>query len=286
MSMLPTPLRPSSIWGGFVFVALIFFALWMHDLGRVPYSADESFIALRAQQSAGEILARLNTDEPHPPIYYLSQRGLQVLTGSVHEFVLRLPSVWAGMLLLAIVFRLGRGVEIGRNHLILLLLLIGLNPHLTVHVREARMYSYLAAAVAFAFLVALRFEHLPRRQRVAWLIFATLTAALTHYFAVFFLAAIGLYGLLHLRGSLRTQWLIGQIIAGGLFLLWLILGGRGFFNGTSIGEGKSWSFTLPIWENWQLIWRTGLFGYRFYPEQAALAVGGTILFFVATCVAL
>ena len=86
-------IRPSFVWGGFILVALLFFGLWTHNLGHAPYSSDEAFIALRSQQSAAEILRRLNTDEPHPPICYLSQRGMQVLTGSAHEFVVRLPSV-------------------------------------------------------------------------------------------------------------------------------------------------------------------------------------------------
>jgi hypothetical protein len=52
-----------------------FFALWLTNLGSPSLSSDESFIAILTAQPAGEILQRLNSDEPHPSAYYLAMHA-------------------------------------------------------------------------------------------------------------------------------------------------------------------------------------------------------------------
>lgn len=262
-------------------VFLLLFAIWVTDLGYHTLSGDESFIAQLTSQPASAILARLNYDEPHPPVYYLLMRGWNLLVGGRPEFLVRFPSLLIGMLMLSLTYRIGRDLGFSWPVALLMVVWLGLNPHYTAHVREARMYGPMITTLALAVLIALRFDRLSPRAAIPITALVTLLALMTHYFNILFIAALTLWGLLAFKGLLRRKWIIAQGMAWLFIALWLPLFGTGFFNPTSLEEGKIWSFTLPPWETIARVVKVAVLGYRdFYAvenETWIAIVGGVLL---------
>jgi uncharacterized membrane protein len=87
---------------------LAFFALWAGNLGHAELTEEEAFVDILASKSLGEIVQQLNTDEPHPPLYYLMTHAWNLLGGTRNEFLVRFPSITLGLLLLSLTYRLGR----------------------------------------------------------------------------------------------------------------------------------------------------------------------------------
>lgn len=274
LTLRPVSVRPTFL---AVLICLAFLAVWIWDLGYPSLSSDESFVAILTTRPAGEILRLLNTDEPHPPVYYLIMRAWHILAGSRPEFLVRYLSLLNGVLLLSLVYRLGRTIGLGQLAALSAVLFLGLNPQVTTHVREARMYGPMITGLAFAVLIGLRFERLPRRSAIGIAAVASLLALLTHYFNVLFVAALGLWGLMALTGAARRRWLVSQVIAWGAFALWLPLMGQGFFNPTSLSAGKTWSFTLLPWDTLGRLAVVGTFGYRDIPDVWPSVMGGALL---------
>lgn len=269
------PEAPPSI--AVILVLLSFFAFWNWDLGYPSFSGDESFVAILTSKPVGEILQQLNLDEPHPPVYFLVLRAWRDVIGRGDEFSMRYPSVLAGLLLLSITFRIGRELGLHWPAALIAALALGLNPQVTVHIREARMYGLMLTSLAFAVLIGLRFEQLPGWMGVWLAAMVFLFALLTHYFNILFIAALGVWGYFVMTGHQRRRWVIAQAATWGVLAVWLPLMGRGFFNPTSLTTGKTWSFTLPPWDALARLIRTGLFGYRDIPEMWLVSIGSVLL---------
>jgi hypothetical protein len=279
MSYLPTGPGTTRlrVWIPLVIILLAFFALWLWDLGYPSLSGDESFVATFASKPLDEIFQRLNSDEPHPPIYYVLMHGWSLVAGMRPEFIVRFPSLLFGLLLLSLTYRLGRDLGLSPYLSLLPVLLVGFLPHVLVHIREARMYGLMLVSIALLTLAAVRFERLPGRAGLLFAAGTAVLALLTHYFSVLFVATIGVWGVFGLRKGLRRRWIISQGAAWVLFAIWLPLFGRGFFNPSSLSQGKNWSFTLPPWEAFARIIRTAVFGYRDSAEVGWLVLGGALL---------
>jgi uncharacterized membrane protein len=125
----------------------------------------------------------------------------------------RFPSIALGLLLLSLTYRLGRTSGLGWGPALIAMAWLGLNPQMTYHVREARMYGLMAVTVVLAAVVALRFDQWPRRTGVSAAIVTTLAALLSHYFNVFFVGAIAVWGLIVFRDQKRRCWLLAQVVA-------------------------------------------------------------------------
>lgn len=256
---------------------LSFFALWSWDLGYPSFTEDEAFVTRMAEKPVAEILRRLNTDEPHPPLFYLSMRTWRLLTNSHLEFLVRMPAVLLGAILLSLTYRLGRDLGLSRAGALAAAILLGLDPQITIHVREARMYGPMIASLACAALIGWRFPRLPRRLAVPLTTAASLLALFTHYFNVLFVVALGVWGALTFAGADRRRWIIAQAIALGALALWMPLMGRGFFNPTSLNQGKWWASVLPPWETFTRLSEVGMFGYRDYQYRMLAWAGGALL---------
>lgn len=219
-------------------------------------------------------LQRLNEDEPQGPVYILILRATQLATGGRNEFLLRYPSVLLGMLLLALAYRLGRDLKLGGWASLAGMVLLGLNPQITYHVREVRPYAAMLFTMVLAGWTGLRFEHL-RWRGVATL--TSLLALLTYYFNAPFVVGLGLWGLISLRGRARREWLLTQAAAAAAIAVWLPTMGKGFFNSSSLDTGKTWSFILPPWETFARLLAVGAQGYREYTSLWFSIPGGLLL---------
>lgn len=256
-------------------LGLLFAGLWTHGLADAALTGDEAFIAEAARQGPAEVLKRLNSDEPHPPVYYLGMVGWGRLFPKEHELLWRLPSVLMGLVALSLVFRLGRELGLGVWAAAGAAALLAINPQVSVHVREARMYLPMMVTVSLAALAAVRAARGRGSAAAAGL--ASLLALLTHYFNAPFVAALGVWGLLSLRGRDRRLWLLAQGLAWLVLVVWLVFFGQGFFNPASLSAGKSWSFLLPPWETLARIAAVGAAGYRAYGENALTYIAAPLL---------
>ncbi len=258
-------------------VLLAFFTLWLTDLGYPSLSSDESFVAILSARSTGEILQRLNSDEPHPPVYYLIMHAWQFVAGSRPELSVRFLSLFVGVLLLALVYCLGRELGMGRWTALIPMIVVGFDPQIVLHLREARMYGPMVMSVALMMLIALRFDRLPQRAAFWIAVGTTALPLFTHYFTAPFVGVIGVWRWWTLRGASRRRWLASQVIAWMGLAVWLPLLGRGFFNPTSLSQGKTWSLVLPPWDTLAGLIKVGVFGYRDTPDLWIVLLGGGLL---------
>ncbi|MDM8527913.1 glycosyltransferase family 39 protein [Anaerolineales bacterium HSG24] len=124
-----------------LFIILLAFALRLYNLTYHSLWFDESVSVYWAKQDVSRIIEVGFTLEEDrlPPLYYLILKSWINLFG-LHEFSVRLLSVFIGTLLVPVVIRLAR---ILFSHPVALIsgLLVALNPFLIWYSQESRMYA-------------------------------------------------------------------------------------------------------------------------------------------------
>jgi len=189
---------------------------------------DEAVTAVRVlHASLPSTLSAVVHVENTPPLYYVvAWAWTRVLGHGV--FALRSLSAVAGIATVAAAWAIGR--ELGsRRAAIVLAAIVASNPLFVWYSQEARSYELFVLLGSVAFLFFLRARVAPtRRNLAAWALCSAL-ALLTHYFAVFLIAA---EAALLLGGRVRDRRVLaalGAVAATGIALLALIRaqGGRG-----------------------------------------------------------
>lgn len=206
------------------------FALRLHQLGAESLWYDETVSVYLARQSIPQMIAHTAGDI-HPPGYYLLLHLWSALTSPslAHgmEFLFTWPSLFAGMLILVLLFALGRRL-FGTATGIVAVWLAAFNPFQLWYSQEVRMYTVGAVLALLCLWAAVRF--LDRRRPSLWLAIYAISAAAglyTLYYFAFWLIAINvvvLASLLHKprRGMTRlSAWLAAQLGALLLFSPWL-----------------------------------------------------------------
>ena len=144
----------------FILLALILLGFWLrvHNLDAFSFWTDEGLTPARSGYPIAQILRNeiviqgyVSTDT-HPPLYYLIIHVTRQLFG-LSDFAFRYPSVLFGVLLIPLLYQLGRrlvpsplGRELGSGPLLLGLLvalLTTVNPLQVTYSQEARMYTLL-----------------------------------------------------------------------------------------------------------------------------------------------
>jgi len=201
-----------------VLAILTAFGLWVCDPLRLNLTGDDAFSAYLAAQGPAAIIRQTLTGEPHPPLYYLGLSGWTALAGN-SEFALRYLSILATIPTIPIVYALARRVW-GKAPARFALGLAALSPLLFWAAHAVRMYGPLATLSGAALLAAAGFHERPlgRRALAAGLLAGL--AALVHYYGLFTLAALGLWGLAVRPRNLRA-WLSAHLLAAGGCLVWL-----------------------------------------------------------------
>jgi 4-amino-4-deoxy-L-arabinose transferase-like glycosyltransferase len=210
-----------------LFLILLAFALRVYQLDNFGFWTDEGLTPLRAGYPVREILSNRIiiqegvTQDTHPPLYFLIIHFSQMLLGR-SDFAYRYPSVLFGLLLVPLLFQLGRrlnGVTVG----FLAALLAAVNPLQIWYAQEARMYTLLAllgAVTTYILWRALTATSLSNQalagRLLLYLLFAGL-AIYTQYTAVFLVGIQLLFWawLLWQRGERR---LILATAVAGLFI--------------------------------------------------------------------
>jgi hypothetical protein len=206
-------------------VLLLLLASWALRLQRLD-AQDIWWDEARNIEVATRPLARIATSpelDIHPPIYFYSLHLWTRFLGTT-AFATRLFSVWFGVLVAALSYRLARSLAPGwpgRLAGLLALTLAVVSPYALAEAQETRMYTFSWALLSGGTL-ALWQATRPRKRGPAWpwwFIFVLLAVAslLTHYSVTIILAAWGLWLLAWvLRGPdrwsrLRTLSVVGLV---------------------------------------------------------------------------
>lgn len=227
-------------------LVLLAFFLRFHLLSTQSFWNDEGNSARIAERSV-RLIVEGAAGDIHPPGYYLGLAGWRALAGE-SEFALRSFSALAGVVLVALVYRLGRQY-FDRPAAAGAAFFAAIHPALIYYSQEARMYSLAATLGAAAFLlmtkwliasrqslIAARSHHAPRstlyaslstRYALAYVLIAA-AGLYTHYSFAFVLAAANLAALggmaFHRRALFRARagrWIGMQLAALLLFAPWL-----------------------------------------------------------------
>jgi mannosyltransferase len=170
----PSNRRPWSTIGLVGLIVLLGATLRLLGLGGHSLWLDEIFTAtfVRVDHSLKTMIGyALSTPIPAPPLWFIITRGFVIAMGS-SEFVLRLPAAAAGILAIAVVYRVGRAL-FGHIEGLIAAFLISISPFHIYYSREARYY----AALALFSLLTLYFLHLAvnRREWQWWAGFVVMT---------------------------------------------------------------------------------------------------------------
>lgn len=206
---------------------LLAFALRTYRLDFQELRGDEAFGYFFSLRTFDDIVeSTLRLQEPHPVASYFVQKGWLSWAGA-SEFALRLVSVWFGVLAVALLYRLGRQLELGRGVSTVAAALLALSPYAVWHSQDARMYTMSLALTLASSWLAVEWQ---QRQRWPWAVAylgVSWLALHTHYFSVFVLLAQSLFLLsrtliLPRLRFILSSWLSLQVILGLLYLPWLV----------------------------------------------------------------
>jgi hypothetical protein len=183
------------------------------------FNADEALHSLWAFGTWGETLRNAPADT-HPPLLLFITYAVSQLSRT--ELALRLVPVLAGSLFPLLLFVWLRRVS-GRMAAMAVLVLLTLAPHFITISAQVRSYT-----LAFLFLSASLLVLEEALQGDSWIAMAVYSLFLclcisSDYSMAWFVAAVGVYALLRLRGTstpVKTTWLVGQL---GALLLYGVL---------------------------------------------------------------
>lgn len=208
---------------------LLGFALRLHRLGAESLWYDETVSVHLARKSIADMIAHTAGDI-HPPGYYLllhlwGQLTTPTLAHGL-EFLYAWPSLFAGVLLLALIYALG-GRLFDAPTALIGVWLAAVSPFQLWYSQEVRMYTVGAALALLCLWAVLRF--VDRRNPLRWLVLYALAAAAgmyTLYYFAFWLVGVNVVVLWLLwRDKQRTRriaaWLGAQVGALLLFAPWL-----------------------------------------------------------------
>lgn len=174
---------------------LLGLALRLHRLGAESLWYDETVSAALASKSVPALIAHTAGDI-HPPLYYLLLHGWRALAqpSLAHglEWLYAWPSAAAGVLMLALLYALGRRL-VGRGAALAALWLAAVHPFHLWYAQEVRMYTVGGALALLCLYTALRWADPAATRRRAALVayvFAAAAGMYTLYYFAFFLLAL------------------------------------------------------------------------------------------------
>lgn len=147
-----------------ILILLLFLAwgLRVVDIDRDSLWLDEGLTPERSGYTIPKILANevdiqgFPTQDTHPPFYYLVIKGTRAVFGT-SDFAYRFPSAIFGLLLIAVMAKLGALLG-GKPTALVAALITALSPFQIAYSQEARMYTLLMLLVAVGLLALLEGE--------------------------------------------------------------------------------------------------------------------------------
>lgn len=208
---------------------LVGFGLRLYHLGAESLWYDETVSVALAQKAVPELI-RHTAGDIHPPGYYLLLHTWQALTHPTPafglEFLYAWPSLCGGVIVMVLLFTLGRTLANVRIAL-LALWLAALNPYHIWYSQEVRMYTLGAALGLLCLWAMLQWWQLPSaglqwRWLTIYIVGGTVGLYILYYFLFTLIALNGIALWLWQRQRQSTAhrlgaWLLAQ---GAILLLW------------------------------------------------------------------
>lgn len=204
-----------------VLILLLAAALRLSGAASRPVWTDEGWTAWAARDHRPSVILDKLADDRHPPLYTLALSGWWSVAGPSHV-ALRFPAIAAGVLSVAVTYRIGAD-WLGRRAARFAALLLAALPLAVYYTTEIRTYGWLLLSVALMALFFLRFLRAPGWRYGALYALSVAFMLYTLYLGALALAVQGVVGLLLWRGTLRQKaglvasWL-GALV---LFAPWL-----------------------------------------------------------------
>jgi 4-amino-4-deoxy-L-arabinose transferase-like glycosyltransferase len=243
-------------WWPLAVLTLLAAVLRISTLDLQSFWYDEAFTPVHVlHPSLWDTLHSVSHTENSPPLWYVLEWIFYRLFGD-GEVSLRMLSALAGIATVPLAWGIGREL-CDRRAAIGCALLVAVNPLFFWYSQEARVYALFALMVAAAMLCFLRALREPTPARMAAFALTASLALLTHYFAVFLLAAMAgwlLYERRTRRAALPALAAIGVV---GLALLPLI--------SAQGGHGTQWIGRWALSSRLQAIPQYWLSGYSGSP---------------------
>ena len=210
-----------NIWFILIFIAATLFYLYNINFSNIWI--DEAFTKALLKHSFGEITALIKNDF-HPPLYFYALKIFVTIFG-ITDFTIRLFSVLGVLSTLVLGYFVGEKIFGKAGALYFCLLILSL-PMVAEFSHEARMYTWGAFTVTGVFLYAALYISSKNQDHLILLMFFSLLAAYTHYYALLsalwanlFLFA---YHLVTKSDKLKIH-LIYSLIITFLYLPWLLV---------------------------------------------------------------
>ncbi len=180
---------------------LVAFLLRLYRLGNESLWYDETVSAFLARQPFADMVSHTTLDI-HPPGYYALLHAWATVTAPFGtpalEYLLAYPSLWFGLLSIALLAPIGR-ILLGHSPALLAVWLAAINPFQLWYAQEVRMYTVAAALGLLCFLAALQFTRATagphagqshNASTVAWLALYAVAAAAGLYTLYYFAFAL------------------------------------------------------------------------------------------------
>ena len=182
--------------------------LWYDELGTAQYTApDRSLLQVLKGPLEVPVI-------PAPPLYFVTTYLFRQMGET--EFLLRLPSVFCGILAIAAIYILGNAL-LGPWEGLIGAFLLTISQFSIRYSQEARYYSLLL----FLTTLSLYFFYrgLRRNDRSSWIgyVVSSILAVYTHHFAFLFLTVEGVFALIYLAVGLLSS---RRAMAGGPTRSW------------------------------------------------------------------
>lgn len=182
-------------------MCLVAFAIRLHGLGLQSLWLDEGASYHFASMPWRRLLPATFSYEPNPPLFYGGLHAWLLVAGK-SEWLLRFFSLLPGVLLVALVYRIGADL-FGHLSGVLASALTAVNAYLFWLSQEARMYSLLAALSVALWLVGTRCATNPSARRWVAFAFLLLATLYTHFFGLFS-AVVAIVVVLFIQGPAQS----------------------------------------------------------------------------------
>ncbi len=219
------------------------------QLGSSSYFIDEAFSVIHSLPAFHTMFHVIGHTETTPYTYFLFLHEWMIRTGSQAEWVTRLPSAVAGLVLVAAVWWTAR-VFVSRRAALGAAALTAISPLIQSYAQEARVYIFLMVSVVIAVGATVRAVQRPERRTV-WLTIGALAAFLSiwlHYTAVSVLVPLGIWVATRPELTRRARGaFVAACVAGFGTVLPLLLQQYSIFpNGGAIAGDINWNNAISV----------------------------------------
>jgi uncharacterized membrane protein len=219
------------------------------QLGSSSYFIDEAFSVIHSLPSFHTMFHVIGHTETTPYTYFLFLHEWMIRTGSQAEWVTRLPSAVAGVVLVAAVYWMAKAF-VGRRAALGAAALTAISPLIQSYAQETRVYIFLMLGVVVAVGASVRAVQQPER-RTALLTVGALACFLSlwlHYTAVSVVFPLAVWVATRPELTRRARaWYVTACVAGFGTVLPLLLQQYSIFpNGGAIAGQINWNNAVSV----------------------------------------